>query len=420
MNSASWFEDARYGLFVHYGLFSLLERGEWVMNRESIPREEYAALASSFTAENFDADAICDLAVQAGMRYIVLTTMHHDGFRLYDSKLSSFNSVTACGRDLTREIIEAARHRGLKVGLYHSLNNWMDQPDAVAALENPADYETFIHNTLERIRELVTLYNPIDVLWYDGWWPFDAAGWQSEKMNAMVREIQPHILFNGRNGLPGDFATPEGHLGAPTPWRPWEACITLNNNWGFHRGDEEWKTPAQAIDMLITCAQGKGNLLLNIGPRGDGSVPQASVQVIREVGRWLEQNGAAIYDTELFTWDLRERGAHRSDWNHHGPLTCKGNDLYQFVRRWPGNQLVIGGLECQVQSVTNLATGESYAFEQQNGRLVVSGLPDEPPALCPVLRLSCDHPPVIYQCAGMRVPRVDHPHYDPCESDIAT
>lgn len=141
-------------------------------------------------------------------------------------------------------------------GLYHSLNNWYDQPDSVAALEDPAACEKFIAATHERIRELVTRYNPIDILWYDGWWPFNADGWQAEKMNAMVREIQPHIIFNGRNGLPGDFATPEQHLSAPIPWRPWEACVTLNDSWGFHAGDHGWKTESQLLAMLACCAQG--------------------------------------------------------------------------------------------------------------------------------------------------------------------
>jgi alpha-L-fucosidase len=193
--SKSWFAGARYGLFIHYGLYSLLERGAWVWSREEIPYEEYAALKDQFKAEKFDADALCDLAVRAGMKYVVLTTMHHEGFRLYDTALSDFSTVKAAAkRDLVTELITAARKRGLRVGLYHSLNNWYDQPDAVAALEDKVAYEKFIENTLARIKELVTKYNPIDMLWYDGWWPFNADGWQAERMNAMVREIQPHIL----------------------------------------------------------------------------------------------------------------------------------------------------------------------------------------------------------------------------------
>jgi len=416
------FSDWRYGLFIHYGLYSLLGRGEWAWNREQIPDEQYRALANRFTAENFDADAVCDLAVQAGMRYVVLTTMHHEGFRLYDTALSDCSTMkTAARRDLVAELVAAARRRGLRIGLYHSLNNWNDRPDAVDAIEDKALYARFIDNTFLRIRELVTAYNPIDVLWYDGWWPFHAGGWQAERMNAMVREIQPQILFNGRNGLPGDFATPEGHMGAPRPWRPWEACMTLNNSWGFHAGDHDWKSPAHVVDLLAAAAQGRGNLLLNIGPRGDGSVPEESVRVLTTVGAWLTRcGGEAIYDTERFTFDLQDRGDYRGDWSSHGPFTVRGNNLYWCVRRWPGGALTFGGLLAKVRNVQLLGeAGRPVSFRQDETRVTLCGLPDAPPdPLCPVFRIVCDRPPALYQCGGLRVPRAPHPHYDPCPSDI--
>ncbi len=413
------FEDLRFGLFVHYGLFSMLERGEWVMNREQIPREEYAKLAENFTAENFDADFICDLAVKAGMRYITFTTMHHDGFRLYDSDFSDYNSVKACGRDLTQEIIDAAGKRGLKVALYHSLNNWYDQPDAVDALEDEKKYEIFINNTFERIKELVTKYNPVDTLWYDGWWPFNAEKWQAEKMNDMVRAIQPHILFNGRNGLPGDFGTPEGHVSAPSPWRPWEACMTLNNSWGYHRGDNNWKSAGDVIDMLAKVAQCNGNLLLNIGPRGDGSIPEASIKVLEEVGLWMKKYSECVYGTEVFDFDLQKRNNHRGDFSHHGPLTAKGNNLYFWVKHWVGKTLVLSGLETKVRNVCCLSSGNSFEFKQTGGKLTISGLPENPPdVLCPVIKIECREAPSMYLCGGMRIPQAEHPHYDPCKSDI--
>jgi len=418
----SWFTEARYGLFIHYGLYSLLERGEWVWNREMIPREEYEALAKRFTAENFDADRLCRMAVNAGMRYVVLTTMHHEGFRLYPTELSDFHigNSGAGGRDLVAEIIAAARKHGLKVGLYHSLNNWYDQPDSVAALEDPAAYEAFIKATHARIRELVTRYNPIDILWYDGWWPFNAEGWQADKMNAMVRGIQPHILFNGRNGLPGDFATPEQHLSAPNPWRPWEACVTVNESWGFHAGDHEWKSETALLDMLARCAQGNGNLLLNVGPTPDGVVPEPCRRVLSRVGAWLRKNGAAIYGTELFTYDLQTRGEHRGDWNFYGPMTVKGNLLYWLIRRPHADKATLGGLENRVLAVRRLDNGSPITFIQTDGRLQISGIPTtDESGLWPALQIECDSPPVVYQSGGLRVPRRKHPHYDPCPSDIA-
>ncbi|MCX6972540.1 MAG: alpha-L-fucosidase [Verrucomicrobia bacterium] len=418
----SWFTEARYGLFIHYGLYSLLERGEWVWNREEIPREEYRALAARFTAKDFDADWLCRMAVDAGMRYVVLTTMHHEGFRLYPTELSDFHigNSGAAGRDLVAEIIAATRKHRLKVGLYHSLNNWYDQPDAVAALEDPAAYEKFITATHARIRELVTRYNPIDILWYDGWWPFNAGGWQAEKMNAMVREIQPHILFNGRNGLPGDFATPEQHLSAPNPWHPWEACVTMNESWSFHAGDHEWKTESHLLDMLARCSQGNGNLLLNVGPMPDGIVPEPCVRVLHRVGAWLLKNGEAIYGTELFTFSLQERDDHRGDWNFHGPMTVKGNSLFWLLRRPPGDKATLGGLQSNVVSVSRLDNGEALPFTQTGTRLQIAIVPaTDETGLWPALRIECDTPPVVYQTGGLRVPKAPHPHYDPCPSDIA-
>ncbi|MCE9613917.1 MAG: alpha-L-fucosidase [Lentisphaerae bacterium] len=420
MQPNDWFAEARFGMIVHYGLYSLLARGEWALNREQIPLDDYRALAGRFTAERFDAGALCDLAVRAGMRYIVFTTMHHDGFRLYDTALSDFSTArTAARRDLTREVLEAARARGLRVALYHSLNNWMDAPDAVAALEDRDAYAAFIRNTHARVRELVTRYNPIDVLWYDGWWPFNADGWRAEEMNAMVKSIQPHILVNSRNGLPGDFATPEQHLTPPSPWRPWEGGITLNGNWGYHDGDHDWKTPAQVVDMLATVAANDGNLLLNIGPCGDGSIPEPSLKVLEAVGQWLTRNGECIHGSGRFTFNLRQRGDHRGDWSHHGPFTARGHTLYWLLRRWPGQRAVLCGLESRVRRASLLGGNHPLSFTQAGTRLLIEGLPDVPPdPICTVLKLECDREPVMYLTGGMRTPTVDHPHYDPCPSDL--
>lgn len=412
----------RYGLFIHYGLYSLAGRAEWYWNREAVDRDDYTRMANSFTAEHFDADEICGLAKRCGMQYVVLTTMHHDGFRLYQTDLSDFCAPKmACGRDLVAEFVAAARRHELRIGLYHSLNNWHDQPDAVAALENRDAYEAFMENTFARVEELVKRFMPFDIFWYDGWWPFNAEGWQAEAMNARIRTLMPNVIFNGRNGLPGDFATPEGHMSAPHPWRPWEACMTMNNSWGYHAGDHDWKSPQEIVDLLTQAAIGKGNLLLNIGPRGDGVVPEPSVNVIETVGAWLNRGGReALFDTDLFTYDLQMRGNHRSDWSHHGQFTAKGNDLYWLVRRWPGSEFGFNGLETKVERVDLIVPEHKpVEFDYKDGRLVLLGLPEtSPDSLCAVFRIKCESEPHIYLTGGLREPCVDHPRYDPCPSDI--
>ncbi len=418
-----WFIDARFGLFIHYGLYSILGRGEWVMNRERIAPDQYMKLMEQFTAEYFDADAICSMAKQAGMRYVVLTTMHHEGFALYDSDVVPYNSMKSTARRcLVGEFVDAARKHDLKIGLYHSLNNWSCKPDGADALENKVDYDRFIQHTFDRIEELVTKFNPIDVLWYDGWWPFNAEGWQAVRMNEMVRKHQPHILVNGRNGLPGDFGTPEGHMSAPTPWRPWEGCMTHNESWGFVSVDENWKPASEVIKMLATAAQGCGNLLLNVGPKPDGSIPQPSIDMLKQVGDWLNRHGDRIYDTERFTFNARERGDHRGDWYSHGPFTAKGNKLNLIATRWRDEgTMTLGGFVDKVQSVTLHGNdSQPVSFTQQGDVVQLTNLPKtNPDPIYPVLTFAFGTDrPQLYLTGGMRVPKAKHPPYDPCPSDI--
>jgi alpha-L-fucosidase len=419
MADIAWFQQARYGLVIHYGLYSLLERGEWVMNREQIPFAEYVQLMDRFTAEHFDADALIGRARQWGMRYAVLTTKHHDGFCLYDSKLRDFKATkSAARRDLVAEFVAACRKHGLRIALYHSLNDWSSTPDAVAALNDPDRcYQPFIDFVHGQIRDLLTHYGKIDTMWYDGWWPFDGKGWQAERLNAMVRMLQPDILVNGRCAIPGDFDTPEQHVTSSR--RMWEACMTLNDNWGFHRGDRNWKSPKTVAGMLQKAAAGQGNLLLNVGPRGDGSLPEETVRILDAVGAWLQVNGEAIYDTERFDFDLQSRGDGRADWTHHGRFTARADAFYLHVTAWPGNRLVISGVESRVSDVSRLDTGEIFPFSQKDGLVTVSGLPKDVDTSMPVvLRFRTRERPCIYRTGGFRNPQTPHCRYDPVASDL--
>lgn len=414
-----WFVNARYGLFIHYGLYSLLGRGEWVMNRERIPVAEYARLAERFKADKLDFDGLLGRARKRwGMRYAILTTKHHDGFCLYDSKLTRFTAPnSAARRDLVAEFVDACRKHGLRIALYHSLNDWSTSPNAVDALERGTEcYQRFIDFVHGQIREIMTNYGKVDVMWYDGWWPFDGNGWQARKLNAMVRDLQPGILINSRCGLPGDFSTPEQHVKASSG--AWEANLTLNDNWGYHNGDHNWKSPKAVAELLRQCSAGGGNLCLNVGPRGDGSVPQESFDILDAAGDWLKRGGEAIFNTERFTVDLHDPAVGRSDFTAHGEFTASASAFYWHVRHWPG-ELRLAGVKCRVTKVEMLATGERLDFAQDGERLHVVGAPVELDTTMPVVfKFSVAGQPRIYGCGGHRVPKVPHCRYDPMPSDL--
>src|SRR6266478_3669850 len=199
-------------------------------------------------------------------------------------------SSDADDADLAREYVEAARAEGLRFGFYYSLMDW-HHPDGARCATNEDARKRFVDDTHGLIRELMTNYGKVDVLWYDVSWPLDAHGWESERMNKMVFELQPDIIVNNRNALPGDFSTPEQEIVADKRGRAWESCMTLNERWGYHQADDAWKTSKTIVRNLVYCAHDAGNYLLNIGPKPDGSIPEESVRILTEVGRWTSRNG---------------------------------------------------------------------------------------------------------------------------------
>lgn len=341
-----WFEQARFGLFVHWGIYALLghEDAEWVLFKSKLDRKEYNRLATKFTGENFDADQLVALAKQAGMGYVVLTTRHHDGFCLFDTKTTDFNSVkTAARRDFIREFVEACRRADLKVGLYFSVMNWQQPAIYDSPEQDIESWNKMVQETHDQVRELMTNYGKIDLLWYDGSVVpgiqdkgIQARYWRSRELNSMVKELQPDILINNRSGLPEDFDTPEQHVKPPQPGRRWEACMTLNQSWGYNIHDVNFKSPEEVIKCLVRCSRYNGNLLLNIGPRGDGSVPEESVKRLEKVGTWLKCNGEAIYGSERTPY---------TEANHvAGAITSKGNYLYVHLTAFPGDSIVLDGV----------------------------------------------------------------------------
>ena len=374
MPDMEWFVNARYGLFIHYGLYSLLGRGEWVMNRESIDVKEYAQLAGQFTAEKFNADELIGRAKKWGMKYAVLTTKHHEGFLLWDSKMSDYNAVKRSpGRDLVREYVDAAREQGLGVGFYYSLMDWR-HPDGAACLRNDAARRRFLNYTQGCVRELMSNSGKIDIIWYDVSWPLPTAdAWDSVTMNAMARELQPGIIINNRSCLNEDLGTPEEHIKAEQPGRSWEACMTFNGSWGWQQAPaEDWHSTRKVLEMIRTVAAGEGNLLLNIGPLPDGSVPPQAVERLTAVGQWLQRYGDVVYGQVDRFENLVGTGC--------GNWSRKGNTYYFWASRWPGSELSLGKLRGKLLSARLHGEKTDLPFEQTaDGRLVIRGLP----AQCP-------------------------------------
>ena len=377
-----WWHEARFGMFVHWGLYSVLGRHEWVMEQEGIPVAEYEQLAQRFKPAPNAARAWARLAKQAGQKYMVMTTKHHEGFCNFGSALTGYCAPKqAAGRDLVKEYVEAARAEGLRVGFYYSLMDW-HHPDGARCATDEGARRRFVDYIHGQIRELLTNYGKIDILWYDVAWPLDPAGWESEKMNQMAFQLQPDIIVNNRNKLPGDFATPEQRVVAEN--RAWEACMTMNNSWGYQKADDDWKTPKTVLRNLITCARDGGNYLLNIGPKPDGSIPEESVKILTAVGKWMERNGQSIYTAE----PCQPR---RSSF---AGFTRKGNTLYMHVWFWPGETVALGGLRNKVKSARLLASGREVKFQQEDFRVRFTGLPAAPPdTLVTTIAIECDGEP---------------------------
>ncbi len=377
-----WWHEARFGMFIHFGLYSVLGRHEWAMEREGIPVAEYQQLAKVFNPKPHAAKAWAALAKQAGMKYMVMTSKHHEGFCNFDTKLTNYCAPKqAAGRDLLGEFYEAARSEGMHVGFYYSLMDW-HHPDGAKCAHDEAARRRFVDYTHGLVRELCTNYGKLDIMWYDVAWPLSAEQWESVKMNKMVRELQPDILINNRSKIPEDFTTPEQRIQASA--EPWEACMTMNGSWGYHKADDDWKSPKTIVRNLVTCARGYGNYLLNIGPKGDGSIPDESVEILQNVGRWMDKYGDLIHNAEYC----------KVQQSLFSNFTRNGNKLYIHVHFWPGETVSIGGLTNKVLSAKLLPTGQTIQFQQDQFRTQFLGLPaNSPDSLVSVIEVECDGEP---------------------------
>jgi alpha-L-fucosidase len=371
-----WFVDARFGMFIHWGLYAIPARGEWVRSPERMSIEKYQVYFDEFNPTRYNPREWAALARRAGMRYAVMTAKHHDGFCLFDSALTDYKATnTPAGRDLFREYVEAFRAEGLKVGVYYSLLDW-HHPDYPAAdphhpmrddaefCARPRDFSRYIEYFHGQVREIMSNYGRLDVAWFDfSYGDLHGEAWQAKKLVKMIRSLQPDILIDNRLDLhgarddddetAGDFDSPEQII--PTDGlkdrqgnpRVWEACVTLNDHWGYAR-NSNYKSSAQVIRMLAECVSKGGNLLLNVGPNAYGEIPPQSILRLEEIGNWMAQNGESIYG-------CGNPGLPKQDW---GYLTARGDKtLYAHITNRPIGQLPIVGLKRKITKARCLADG---------------------------------------------------------------
>ncbi len=392
-----WWREARFGMFVHYGLYSQVGRNEWVMVNENIPIPEYEKLADTFCPKPGAPREWAALAKAAGMKYVVMTTRHHEGFSLWDSKVNPYNSVNlGPKRDIVREFVDACREFDLRIGFYSSLMDW-HHPDGWRCAFDTEARRRFNRYLRDLNTELLTQYGKIDILWYDVALPMESwEGWDALELNQHLRSLQPDILINDRSRLPEDFGTPEGHVTAGD--RDWEACMTFNDlSWGYVDSQQAAPysySPQRILKMLNTCARDGGNLLLNIGPTPDGSVPAEAVQPLTAVGDWLKENGRAAYGKLVRSkgWTDKPFGG-----NGVSESSSDGTSVFLWNWIWPtSGSMAMGGYRNAPKAVRLLKDGTPLEFEMRGHRLVLTKLPKTPPdkhAGITVIELQFDGPP---------------------------
>lgn len=378
-----WFLEDRFGMFIHWGLYAIPARGEWIMTNERISKEDYRVYFDEFDPVDYDPRTWARAAKEAGMKYAVMTAKHHDGFCLFDSKLTDYKATnTKAGRDLIREYLDAFRDQGLKVGLYYSTIDWYHddfphygdkhhpQRDNETYKDLDHDFDNYLYYMHGQVEELCTNYGQIDILWFDFSYD-DMVGekWKATELIKMVRSHQPQVIIDNRleasgensgsimtrnpSFYAGDFASPEQIIpptgivdedGNPVPW---EACITMNNHWGYSSRDKSFKSSRMIIRKLVECVSKNGNLLLNVGPNAKGEIPKESIKILEEIGDWMKESGESIY------------GAGRAqlpkpEWGYY---TQKGDKLYAHVFEQPLGPLAIHNQDLKLKKAKLLADG---------------------------------------------------------------
>ncbi|MBQ9544247.1 MAG: alpha-L-fucosidase [Clostridia bacterium] len=425
-----WFVRDRFGMFIHFGLYSMPARHEWVKNYESIPEDQYDRYFRHFDPDLFDAQQWAKTARESGMKYAVLTTKHHEGFCLFDSAYTDYKITnTPFKRDLVKEYADAFRAEGLKVGFYYSLIDWHHpqfpidlyhprrHDENAAELDRGRDMTKYAAYMRDQVRELLTNYGKIDILWFDfsyapseKYAAFQFSGgkgkdqWESEKLIELARSLQPGIIINNRSGVEQDLYTPEQYQ--PNDWvrHPetgeyvtWEACQTFSGSWGYHRDESSWKSPETLINLLVNTVSLGGNLLMNVGPTSRGVFDPRAEKALKVYGDWMRSNSRSIY------------GCTMAEPEFSAPAGCRltqredGSRLYIHLQTYPFKHLAFEGLDPQrVDYAQFLQDGSEVKFKPltQKTDSINRGkesLPDKPstvfslpaiqPGLCPVIEL---------------------------------
>ncbi|WP_229688845.1 alpha-L-fucosidase [Puia dinghuensis] len=422
----AWWREARFGMFIHWGVYAVLageydghtigRASEWIMNRGKIPVAEYQKAARRFNPVKYDPDAWVRMAKDAGMKYIVITAKHHDGFALFHTKASKWNIVDATpyGKDLLKPLAAACRKYGLKLGFYYSQAQDWNNPGGAAARKvtsegwaNPdsttIDAYTAAHNghwdltqttdsmgdyidkvAVPQVKELLTNYGDVAVLWWDT--PTGMTDEYAGKLHALLA-MQPKIITNDRlkrPDFPGDYKTPEQRIPnlSDLDGKDWETCMTMNGTWGFKASDHNWKSTKTLIHNLVDIASKGGNYLLNVGPTAEGEIPQPSIDTLKIIGAWMKVNGEAIYGTTASP--LQPLAWGRCTKKTHGGATT----LYLSVFDWPANgKLVVPGVNGEVKKASLLAGGSTLTTEKGADGLVINVPATTPDANASVIKV---------------------------------